>query len=92
MTGAELLIWREKLNLSKTAAAKELGVTLKTYRGMEDGKLKISRTVGLAASAIIMDLREWGDYRFGLITEEQRLGIIPIGPIFAPAKIKKQPD
>lgn len=59
MTPAEFAAWREKLGLSKVAAAKALGISVATVALYENGKrfddgrpVKIPKTVALATEAL----------------------------------------
>ena len=56
MTPESLLAWRERLKLSRTEAARRLGLARNTYRAYEAGKRPVPETVALACAAIAYGL------------------------------------
>lgn len=66
MTHAELLAWRNSLQLTQRAAAAALGITLKAFQELERGEnfvtrqpTVIDRRTALACAALAAGLREW---------------------------------
>lgn len=52
MTPAALRAWRLRLDLTQTAAAKELGLSLRGYQHHEAGTRPIAKYIALACAAL----------------------------------------
>lgn len=59
MTPRELKSWRKRLEMSQTAAASALGLSLRGYQNYEDGTRPIKRYIALACAAIAAGLDEY---------------------------------
>lgn len=60
MTGDELSAWRGRLGLRKPAAARALGVGVRSLVRYEQGEAPIPLTVALAAAAVEKGLKPAG--------------------------------
>lgn len=53
--------WRDNMGYSVRDCAHELGCTQAEWREWESGAVKIPRYVGLACSALAMDMKPYGE-------------------------------
>ena len=58
MTGKQLRTWRKRMKMAGTEAAAALGVSKRTYIRWEATEDELPRYVGLACSAISLNLPE----------------------------------
>ena len=61
MASESLRQWRDQMGYEISEAAHELGCTQKDYRAWESGAITIPRYVGLACSALMMDMHAFGE-------------------------------
>ncbi len=58
MTPFALKAWRKRLDLSQSAAAKALGLSLRGYQNYENGTRPIKRYIALACAAVARGIKE----------------------------------
>ena len=60
MTASELIAIRERLRLSQSEAARQLGCSTRSIANWEKGVTPIPKSIALAASAVLMNLPPYG--------------------------------